>query len=310
LSPLFDASLASWHYIPFAVSLLLFGLPHGAVDHLVIADLTGRKLLSWKPLALVFGYLILAVAVFAAWFAAPVAMFVGFIAITWFHWGQGDAWSLFEELNGQPRSPLLRGLGLFVRGALPMLLPFLAFPEVYLGVADDLAALFGHDGATTLAALASWEFRGGLGAGYLAVALGYLILARRRAASTRAWLVDAAEIALLTAFFLLVPPILSVGLYFSLWHAPRHMIRLSRALPGAERSRTDWQDFGGVMIASVPLTAVSLAALAAIGWWLGFSPDTPGRNLAIYLALIAAVTVPHVIVVTWMDARGGLWSTS
>jgi Brp/Blh family beta-carotene 15,15'-monooxygenase len=308
-SPLLAAPLADWHYIPFAVSLLLFGLPHGAVDHLVMADLAGVDWWSPRGLAAILGYLIVAVVVFALWFVAPVAMFVFFIAMTWYHWGQGEVWFMAAEHHGQPTSRELRALGLVVRGALPMLLPFIACPDVYLGVADQLAALFGYDGAGALRAFATWPARGALGAGFLAIAVGYLILGWRHAPTHRAWLVDAGELALLTAFFLVVPPILSVGLFFCLWHAPRHMVRLAVELGAAHDERAvGWTALGRIFAKSVPLTVVSLVMLAGLSVWLEVDPSDPGRSLAVYLAMIAAVTFPHVLVVTAMDARAGLFS--
>ncbi|MGM0556395.1 MAG: Brp/Blh family beta-carotene 15,15'-dioxygenase [Myxococcota bacterium] len=305
-----EASVADWHYVPFAVSLLVFGLPHGAVDHLVMADLAGVEWWSWRGLAAILGYLVLAGLVFALWFVAPVATFVFFIAMTWYHWGQGEVWFMAAQHRGQPRSPQLRALGLVVRGALPMLLPFIAFPEVYLGVADQLAALFGYDSARALRIFATWQARGALGAVFLAFAGAYLILAWRRAPNHTAWLVDAGEVSLLTAFFLMVPPILSVGLFFCLWHAPRHLIRLAAELGHADEKRAvDWRGLAQILTRSIPLTVVSLAVLAGISWWLDVSPSDPGRSLAVYLALIAAVTFPHVLVVTAMDVRARLFSS-
>lgn len=39
-------------------------------------------------------------AVLLLWLLAPVAVFVGFIALTWFHWGQGDSWYAGAEPFG------------------------------------------------------------------------------------------------------------------------------------------------------------------------------------------------------------------
>lgn len=310
-SPLMEASLANWHYLPFAVSLLLFGLPHGAVDHLVMADLAGVRWTSGRGLALMLGYLLLASVVFALWFVAPIAMFVFFIAMTWFHWGQGEVWYLAAEHDGQPRARWARGLGLVVRGALPMLVPFIAFPDVYLGVADQLADLFGAGGAESLAALSAWTTRGALGAAFLSLSVSYLVLSWRHAPGLRAWMVDAGEVALLSAFFSMVPPILSVGLYFCLWHAPRHLVRLAAELDGVDdERRISLNQLAHTFLRALPLTGVSVGMLVGLSWWLDVDGSDPGRSLAIYLALISAVTFPHVLVVCAMDARADLFSST
>jgi hypothetical protein len=36
-------------------------------------------------------------------------------------------------------------------------------------------------------------------------------------------------------------------------------------------------------------------------------PGDPTGLLALYLVGIAALTLPHVVVVTWMDRRQGVW---
>ena len=107
-----------------------------------------------------------------------------------------------------------------------MLIPLLFFPDAYRGVADAAAGLFGAD-AAALSGAFSPAFRFGVGAALAAVAGVFLLRAAGDlAAGRRALLPVALGTFLLFAFFAVVPPVLAVGLYFTLWHAPRHVARL------------------------------------------------------------------------------------
>jgi Brp/Blh family beta-carotene 15,15'-monooxygenase len=120
------ARLGWVQYVPFAASLILFGLPHGAADHLVPGRITGRGAGAGSVSAVVALYLVLGGAYLALWNIFPLLSFALFIFVTWFHWGQGDVYSsrALLRIRGLPVVP-----GLIVRGGLPMLVPLLAFPE-------------------------------------------------------------------------------------------------------------------------------------------------------------------------------------
>ena len=78
----------AWWLAPWALSLIFFGLPHGALDHEVLLRL-------WRPVppppwalgAVLTGYIAVSLLVLGGWFVAPAAVFAGFIALTWMHWG-------------------------------------------------------------------------------------------------------------------------------------------------------------------------------------------------------------------------------
>lgn len=294
-------------YVPFAASLVFFGLPHGATDHLVPGRLTGRGVGPGSVAAVVAMYLVLGGAYLALWTVAPLLSFALFIVITWFHWGQGDLHSS-QTLLGVSRLPVVAGL--ILRGGLPMLLPLLASPEVYAGVGESLVGLFGGDYLEPLPTGLPLALRLCGGLGLLALILLHLGGVYRRTGSRASLAAEAGEVALLAAYFATVPPILAVGLYFCLWHSPRHIARLMLLdLPSADSLR-----MGELVPAlrrfvrdAAPLTLAALGLLAALYLYV---PDGPGGAdglLAGYLVLISTLTLPHVVLVTWMDLRQGLY---
>ncbi len=184
-------------YLPFAASLVLFGLPHGAVDHPVPSRLGGLD-------------------------------------------GKG----------GRSRALLL-----LLRGGIPMLVPLL-FPNAYSGVAADAVGPFGAD-AGVLCGIVSPAPRFVAGAALAAVAVLFLLRAAGDLAGVHRTLLPVAlETLLLLAFLAVVPPVLAVGLYVALWHAPRHIARLVLLDPAPALSRFARD--------AAPLTGLALALLAGL----------------------------------------------
>ncbi|WP_136716466.1 Brp/Blh family beta-carotene 15,15'-dioxygenase [Halorientalis salina] len=297
--------------VPLVASVVVLGLPHGAVDHLAAPRVRGQPA-TWRAMAAVgLLYLVLGVAYAALWFLAPEFAFVSFILLTWFHWGQGDLYALrtvsrVDYLDDRYR----RWLAVAVRGGLPMLVPLLSFPGWYRRVARALVSPFEVGSVAGLAWLFRVETRLALGVGFGLLVAGYLTLGYVRTEDRSAWAVDAGETLLLAAYFLVVPPLLAVGVYFCVWHSLRHIARLvvlDERTRDTVRSGRFGSALGRFAVEATPLTLAALALLG--GLWL-VVPRQPGDLLglvALYLVLIAALTLPHVAVVTLMDREQGVW---
>jgi Brp/Blh family beta-carotene 15,15'-monooxygenase len=299
---------ARWRYLPLAASVVLVGLPHGAVDWTALPRaMTGRLDRRWI-LAVVGLYALVGGAYAVAWFLLPVASAVAFVALTWFHWGQGELHPLVailgvDHLDSRPR----RALTVTVRGGLPMLVPLLAFPERYRTVVAAFAAPFGGD-------LVAWPVTPGLrlalGVGFGALTLATLAVGYRAASDRRAWAVDAGEVCLLWAFFLSVPPVFAVGVYFCCWHALRHVARVATlddtAAAALARGR-----LAPAVRRFAREAALPTAGGLAVCWALWVAAPAPAATLegvaAVYLVAIAVMTLPHVVVVTALDRRQGYW---
>ena len=300
----------AWQYLPFAGSLVFLGLPHGAVDHLVPGRLSGHGATPRSVLAVVALYAALASAILTLWFAAPLAAFVFFIAATWFHWGQGDLYALRALLGSRHLdSRFARALNVLIRGGLPMLVSLLAFPDAYENVARNVAGLFG--GEVDGSFLFGPVFGAVTGRAFAAIALLSLALGYRRSGPPRGpWFADAGETLLLAAYFAVVPPVLAVGAYFCLWHAPRHIARLmlldKTSAAALERGRAA-PAIGAFFRDSAPLTLAALGLLTGLYFLTPGSALGPGMLLGVYLVLISTLTPPHVAVVSLMDRRQGLW---
>ncbi|MGF1473835.1 MAG: Brp/Blh family beta-carotene 15,15'-dioxygenase [Rubrobacteraceae bacterium] len=297
-------------YAPFVLSLVVFGLPHGAVDHLVPGRLQGA-VTARSVVGVALLYAALAAAYLVFWNVAPAAAFIFFILFTWFHWGQGDLYSQSAFFGRQHLSPMgLKVLMVVVRGGLPMLVPLLAFPGVYREVAGNMVGLFAAPGMP--AWLFGPLFRVGAGSIFCVLALGMFVWSYRvTGPGTRTALyLDGVEVVLLAAYFAVVPPVISIGLYFCLWHSPRHIVRLMLLSPASLSALRK----GGILPAlkdfardAAPLTLAALVLLAGLYVLTPGGVQGAASYLALYLVLISLLTLPHVAVVGLMDRRQGLW---
>ena len=301
-------------YAPLVASVVVFGLPHGAIDYVALPRaVAGTVTLQW--LAVVSGiYLVLGVAYAAVWFVWPVAAAFLFVAITWFHWGQGELYPLAVLLNADYlESRPLRVAAALVRGGLPMLVPLLGHPATYRKVVTAFAAPF--DGRVGDLWLFTPEARLVLGAGFAAATVATLAAGRiaTEESPPTAWRIDAAETVGLWAFFLVVPPVFAVGVYFCLWHSVRHVAR-AMAVDDGSRAALATGDLrrplGRFASEAAPLTVAALALLAALWVAVPDPPTTLEGGVALYLVLIAVLTLPHVAVVTWMDRAQGVFSAA
>jgi Brp/Blh family beta-carotene 15,15'-monooxygenase len=321
VTPLFPVEVG---VAAFALGTLVIGMAHGAVDHLVPLRAAagggerGGASLRRSVAAVSVVYALLGGAVVVAFFLAPVAAFVGFVGITWLHWGQGDVAALAVAGVDHLPTPVERVLTLVVRGGLPMAVPLVSRPEEYRLVAEWIVGLFVGDTSAATAAVdplfaPSTRFAVGAamaGATLLSLGLGYRrVLA---GADRRGWLRDAGETAILWAWFLLAAPVFAIGVYFAAWHSLRHVGRLLLIDPDAVSDLE--KGTRGVRAAlsrfardAAPLTFGGFLVVGGVALAVPSGVGDAGDVLAVSLVAIAALTLPHVAVVAWLDGKQGVW---
>ncbi|MFB6300673.1 MAG: Brp/Blh family beta-carotene 15,15'-dioxygenase [Halobacteriales archaeon] len=298
-------------YGPLAASVVFFGLPHGAVDHLAVPRVRENRP-TWQTfIGVGLLYLLLGGAYTVMWFLAPAIAFGLFILLTWFHWGQGDLYALAALADADYLDTVTTRWGtILVRGGLPMLVPLIGAPDRYRAVAELLVGLFTPGAAEALAWMFQPTVRLALGRGFAALVILSLVAGFRRAGgATQAWRLDIGETGLLAIYFLVVPPVLAIGLYFCFWHSIRHIARLilldDRAVT-ALRDRRILRALGRFGKDAAPLTAASILLLGGLALLVPNPRADIQGFVAIYLVLIAVLTLPHVVIVSVMDEEQGL----
>ena len=298
----------------FALGTLVVGMAHGAVDHLVprrAGDASLRRSIAVVSVV----YAVLGGAVVAAFFVAPVAAFVGFIVLTWLHWGQGDVAALVVAGVEHLRTPAMRVLTLVVRGGLPMGVPLLAHPGEYRVVTEWVVGLFVADAATAVDPLFVPATRVAVGASMAGVTLASIGLGYRQVragAGRRGWLRDVGEMVTLWAWFLLAAPVFAIGVYFAAWHALRHVGRLALVDAVAAEALAE-HDVRGALWRftrdAAPLTLGGFLVVGGVGLAVPSGVAAPGDVLGVSLVAIAAMTLPHVVVVAWLDGQQRVWQS-
>jgi Brp/Blh family beta-carotene 15,15'-monooxygenase len=294
-------------WVPLLLSLVVFGMAHGAVDHHVPERVLRRGLSRGEVGALIAAYATASVLLMALWWIAPVIALLMFLVVAMLHWGDGDVW-FCERVNGRsaPRSAASLAAFVLARGLLPVGLPILAHPDSALPVLDDIVGLFGHGEPLVITTVAQ-----GVGLAVIAaVGLAAVVFSMRdnRGRPARVMAVDIGELVLLAGFVIATPPVFAVGVYFLAWHSPRHILRLIMAQP-RQRGLVESGRDGAALVAfhreALLFTVIPLLGIAAIA--VALAATNAAAIAAISLAAIAALTYPHAVIVAWMDHRQGVW---
>ncbi len=253
---------------------IVVGFPHGAFDHLVARPVLAPRLgrFWWGPF--VAAYLGLAGLVWVAWLLTPLVTLVLFLAGSVLHFGLGDT----EDSPDRGRVP--RWVAVLIVGAVPILLPVAFHPE-------QAAPLLGAIGGVAEPTMAK------------ALSLSIWLVPIWTAAFV--WLcwtggqggADLPLVAVTAICFGLMPPLLAFGLYFGLVHSPRHLLRL-----GAWHD--PWDHYrAAVWAARVIVPAVIFCSLGIGGLALA-APDISISLMVPIFRIIAALTLPHMIVTAWL----------
>ncbi len=270
--------------------LVLFGIPHGAVDHLVPGWARRQPLPLARLAVVMLLYGLAAGLALGVWWLDPALALVGFFLITVWHWGNAE----LAFFPGQPR----RLSFALARGCIPMFTGMLAAPTAFDRAVGSLFSPF----------LTHRPFSAPTGTLRLdlVIALGLLSLA----GAGRGWRARL-ELAGLVLGFAVTQPVLAIGVYFIFWHSWRHLLRLSalRTGRGAAADSATPREVGAVLVAALPCSIIALGALAGlVGTSLVTAHSAP-QLAGAELALIAALTVPHCIVVLWLDIQEGTLRT-
>ena len=240
------------------LAMLVFGLPHGALDlELIRSRLSG----PWTGMvSLVLLYLGLAGVMYGLWRVQPVLALAAFIAISVVHFA--------EDWDGAGSRMLEAGLALALLAS-PTLLHRSQLDLIFAGLTGRSGASLVTDALSVMAPVAI---------GLALIALLSLWRTGRRAQAV------GGGVALIG--MVLLPPIAGFALYFCLFHSPRHF----RASLGA-LDRAAFRSWGPVVI---PLT-LAAGAIAALLFGLEVRAASIDRITAASFMTLSILTVPHML---------------
>jgi beta-carotene 15,15'-dioxygenase len=268
-------------------SALLFGLPHGAYDFWILSDAAknepNRFVSVVKKSAV---YLLLALLTVGIWYFLPSAALIGFLAITAWHFGSGDAiWESIGTLDW-----LTNSLG---RGLLIISAPLAFYPKE----SGFILAKLNSDSSGRLIDLAPFTLAAGIA---LLLINNLFLLPQVSKTDLYRKLTALFEPLILVLFFWLTTPLLAVTVYLVGVHSWRHLLRIN-IYEQPESNRKFGSLFDNISRfhrRALPLTLVSLIGSALIFWLLQLKVSSLADNTSAYLILLSALTVPHAMFIT------------
>ncbi len=265
----------AWFSATVVVAVVaVLGIPHGAVDHLVVEAIEGRSSGRWS---FVRNYVLAMAGVGLVWLAAPPLALALFLVLSVHHFGQSDL--AYLQLPRPNQLAVQWSRGLFLVG-----LPLVAHLPTVAPIVERLGG--GDPASWTWLADRWWLWAALLVAQHIAVGL----VAGRTTADPLTLRREAVSVAALTALFLTTDPLVGFAVYFGLWHSLAHLLVLADLLgtrPKPVRS---------VARLAAPLTAVSLVGLGVVAGGIALAGRTD-LLVPVVFVFVSMVTVPHMVVV-------------
>jgi beta-carotene 15,15'-dioxygenase len=251
-------ALVKWPALA-AVLILALGVPHGALD-VPVLRFRGQMTTFRDATAVLAAYIALAIFTAALWYVLPALSLSLFLVTAAYHFG------------GDFRIPH-KGWRFVLGGALLTATTFFHTP--------DVTTIFGWmTGPTSSPRIA---LAMGLSALPCLLAAAGFVLYR-----TRDDVVEALEIALVLTAAVCLDPITFFILYFCLLHSVRHVLGVHDELRG--RGTHD------LIVEALPYAALAITATVILGW-LAARGDIGESLLAVVFIALAALTVPHMLLV-------------
>ncbi len=274
-----------------ALSVGLFGVLHGGLDHLVGELVFQLKFKKRRWAYFVVAYVGLAAAVMIGWWLVAPLMLVLFLLVSALHFGLRD-----ENHFQRKRSVWVQLACVCMLGSAPIIIPWLAFPQ-------DVSLLFGWLAGThaetwqpALSITAAVDSMSRTVLSMLAVAGVLMVYLQSRRLSTTLATFSWLEFLATVALFWTLPPLLAFAWYFCFLHSLRHLLTLAERLAPPQK----WAALGWVALHGMPLTLMTLIA-SGIGYaWLRHVDlnEAEAVTRVIFWGL-AALTFPHMLL-TWL----------
>ncbi len=258
--------LGAWNLIGLA-GIVLIGLPHGALDGAVAMHLGIVQRFSDLARFMVV-YIALAALVVVTWTVAPSISLILFLTISMLHFGAGDV------KNGKGSLGFTEALA---HGGLAIV----GISQFHRSEVNEIFAYL-----TNQDTAAVWLAVDILTVGVIVA----IITCVFQASKNPKWATTILELLLLGIVYALAPPLLGFAIYFCCVHSARHFRKIYATIKENVAS-------GNIKNQAILFTVISWIA-AGIAFWMFADFADPGPTiLRITFIGLAALTVPHMILI-------------
>lgn len=250
-----------YQWVCFGVILLTIGIPHGAIDHLLVNPKIGKK----ELLKFIIKYLLIITAYILVWYFLPKTALLLFILMSAYHFGQSHfIWQKADRY---------KSISYFMLGSFYLCV-------IFWGDFETTAAILGNT-----VNIENWGYVGSFIIPGLFLLNTVLLLFVQKDKKIKVWV----EMIILGPILYAVPLLLGFILYFGFWHALPSMLVEYKTLK---------HHFTGNKVLSfisslLPFSLISLVGIAII---LGiFSKRMEeGELIMMFFILVALISAPHI----------------
>jgi beta-carotene 15,15'-dioxygenase len=275
--------------VMFAAMVLSLGTVHGAMDVLLLMRLLPNSTQRIRASA---GYLVASLAVAALMLLQPGIALMLLLALSIWHFGE-----CFAQSGATTRAQrwVLRAL----RGGAPVLLPAVVNRPALHRLIEALMA------PDQSAAQWVWALWSTLAWAWLACGVwGLVWVCRCSASEKRQKLLPkiGTEISLLLMLYAAASPLMAFAVFFGMYHSAGHIRRVIGHSPATPLPPV--QDRRPLFLITAATTAMTLFLGSALAWWIhSHTLSTPAWALHSLIVALTAVSVPHVVLVSWWAGR-------
>lgn len=278
--PEFIESIRFWF---LGIVILIIGMPHGALDHIISYHSFPSKSEKEKKIWF-YTYYTLIMAVYALlWIWMPLLSFLIFLAITLYHFGQADAERF--DINPTARNILQFSRGITIVG----LIVYGSDPLYISGVINEIT---GYDSLELISFVDNYyvvplTFSLIYPTAYLFVVAFF--------STNRPAVIYHADAIVVPALFALADPFLAFAVYFGAWHSYNHARTMLNYLNKRDLNVTMRWFYRKTLLLSI-MSYVGLAILYFITQAFG----NEKLLIALLFILISVLTLPHIFIVEMM----------
>uniref|UniRef100_UPI0025EC0E4A Brp/Blh family beta-carotene 15,15'-dioxygenase n=1 Tax=Marivirga sp. TaxID=2018662 RepID=UPI0025EC0E4A len=260
------------------VELRFLGIPHGAIDHILLRKKQQSKKAQIRFYIFYLGLIGLYV---VAWILFPYFSLTIFFLILFYHFGQ----SQFSDVNINERSKSKKLLYLFWGGPIISGL----FYHHYDKLIEFFLETSHFDQTATVITPVSLYFFFILSSIGTILLMAYILL--RRVNSKKRFLSEIGVFLLLHLAFFTIPPLLAFALYFAVWHSLKVLYEEYQYL-GQKRKRFDLNHFIKELLLFTLISVIGVIILLVVFSYFEFA-ISPFFLTIIFLSVL---TLPHSVV--------------
>lgn len=278
----FPSALQSAEIWIVVLSVLVIGIPHGAIDHIMAAELYSLNQTLKDHLLFYTSYLLVMIVIGALWIFLPEAGMILFLVISVYHFGQADMEDFLSMRKAINRLFYL-ARGMLIIGLIIFSDPLTTYPIMADAMQMNtsiLSEFMPPANTTLLIILLGYFFVSGLG----------ILMGRIEHAAK--FIIDSL---LLTLFLWLTGPLIGFAVYFALWHSAGHINEMREFFENRNKSLSITQFYKKAM----PFTIVSILGLLLL-LIINVQINLENQFLSLMFILISVLTLPHMLIVEKM----------